>query len=145
MMSIEVIRWKKLHDKAQEPTKGTPFAGGYDLTATDVDFDENLGVVTYHTGVAMEIPHGCAGFLFPRSSVYKTGLIHADCVGVVDSDYRGEILFRYYDVNSGDLYAVGDRVGQIVIMPVFNNFLWFRADNLTDTERGNGGFGSTGR
>lgn len=139
------VNWTKLDERAQEPKRGTRYAAGWDLVAIDRDFDPKHAVVSYRTGIAMEIPRDYVGLLFPRSSVYKTGLIHADAVGVIDSDYRGEIVFRFYayDFRTG-IYNVGDRVGQIVFVPA-PNVWWWEKDKLSDTERGDGGFGSTGK
>ena len=105
--------------------------------------------VEYHTGIAVEIPDGYVGLLFPRSSVSKTDLVLANCVGVVDSGYRGEIRFRYkfarkeYFANVRR-FQEGERVGQLVIMP-YPSIELEQVDNLSDTERGDGGYGSTGK
>jgi dUTP pyrophosphatase len=86
------------------------------------------------------------GLVFPRSSVYKTGFSLTNCVGVIDSDYRGEIMAKFADTYLGDVegYEVGDRICQMIIMPV-PEVEYVEADKLSSTERGAGGYGSTGR
>jgi len=85
------------------------------------------------------------GLLFPRSSSYKTGLLLSNCVGVLDSDYRGSILFVFWDIHyASPPYEVGDRIGQLIIMKI-PDIEFVEADELTDTDRGAGGYGSTGK
>lgn len=99
----------------------------------------------YGTGLAFEIPLGHVGLIFPRSSIYKTGMTLSNCVGVIDSDYRGEVKFVFTARNSNEpIYDIGDRVGQLVIMEL-PNITIIEETELNDTERGTGGFGSTGR
>ena len=137
------IKIKKLHDDAVVPSYAKVGDAGMDLTC--VDFKTSETYVEYDTGLAMEIPDGHVGFLFPRSSVSKTNLVLANCVGVVDSGYRGPVKLRFKEMNGpiGGRYKVGDRVGQLVVMPV-PNFNCVEVDELTETSRGDGGFGSTG-
>ena len=137
------VRIKKLHSDAIIPTYAKDGDAGMDLTCVDFKMTETY--VEYDTGLAMEIPEGHVGFLFPRSSVSKTDLLLANCVGVVDSGYRGPIKLRFKEMNFnvGGRYNTGDRVGQIIIMPV-PNFEFEQVDELTNTSRGEGGFGSTG-
>lgn len=144
-MATMQIRIKKLDPRALIPVQGSISAAGYDLTAIEKKWDEEHDCFVYRTGLAFEIPVGYAGFIFPRSSIYKMVNRMSNCVGVIDSDYRGEVTVVFdYGNNSGMEYDVGDRVAQIVIMPVVD--VWFReADELSETERGTNGYGSTGR
>jgi len=103
-------------------------------------------IVEYDTGIAFEIPKGYVGLVFPRSSVTtKTTLMLGNGVGVIDSDYRGTVKFQFRNVNPGvgKKYTVGDRVGQIMILPI-PNVEFISATTLSNTSRGEGGFGSTG-
>ena len=138
------IRIKKLHPAAKIPKYAKNGDAGMDLTC--VDFSQAETYVEYDTGLAMEIPEGHVGFLFPRSSVSKTNLVLANCVGVVDSGYRGPVKLRFKEINGpiGGRYKIGDRVGQIVIMPI-PSFEFEEVSELTETSRGEGGFGSTGK
>ena len=133
------VKIKKLHTAAIIPTYAKPGDAGMDLYATEAFEDDKW--VTYRTGISLEIPAGYVGLLFPRSSVYKKNQRLANSVGVIDSGYRGEILLKYS--KSDNQYAVGDRVGQIIIMqhPLIE---FVEADDLQATDRGVGGFGSTG-
>lgn len=139
------VKFKKLIDDAHIPTRGSAFAAGYDLYATDdlvIDPGDGKKV---HTGLAMEIPEGFFGAVFARSGLAtKEGLRPSNCVGVVDSDYRGEIIVAIY--NDSDYVrriAEGDRVAQIVIMP-YASVDYVQVDDLTHTDRAGGSFGSTG-
>ena len=87
------IKIKKLHNDAVIPQYAKPGDAGMDLTAVDVSAD--LGYLTYKTGIAIQIPEGHVGLLFPRSSIYKTGQTLSNCVGVIDSGYRGEIMMKF--------------------------------------------------
>ena len=141
-----IIKIKKLHENAVIPAYAKPGDAGLDLTATSVVTDE-YGNVVYGTGLAIEIPFGYAGLLFPRSSNSKTDLYLTNHVGVVDSGYRGEIMFKYRPYNGlvdAKVYSVGERVGQIVILP-YPSVSFEEVEQLSDTERGEGGYGSTGK
>lgn len=133
---------------------------GIDLVATSKTYDEH-GNVVYGTNRAFEIPKGYVGLLFPRSSNSKKDLILSNSVGVLDSGYRGEVMFKYkpsykfdtypgniYDYDgiefTGDSYEVRDRIGQLIIMP-YPTVEFVESDDLSDTERGQGGYGSTGK
>ena len=137
------IKIKKLHNDAVIPSYAKAGDAGMDLTCVGWKTTETY--VEYDTGLAMEIPEGHVGFLFPRSSVSKTNLVLANCVGVVDSGYRGPVKLRFKELNGpiGGRYKQGDRVGQLIIMPV-PNFNCVEVEELTETSRGEGGFGSTG-
>jgi len=137
-----LIKIKKLNENCILPYKATASAAGYDLFSVKYSFEENT--ITYHTGIAVEIPEGYAGFLFPRSSVYKTGMHLANSVGVIDSDYRGELMLKYYVNDWETIYEKGERCGQLVILPI-PQYEFQLVDELSDTDRGDGGFGSTGK
>lgn len=140
--TIMKIHYKKLADNAVIPTKAHPSDAGCDLTATSVKYD-NYGNLVYGTGIALEIPEGFVGLVFPRSSNAKTDLRLTNSVGVIDSHYRGEIFFKFR-ASGGKVYQVGDRIGQLIIMP-FPTVEFVEVDKLTETDRGEGGYGSTGR
>jgi dUTP pyrophosphatase len=128
-----------------------------DLVATSIISDTPTQI-TYGLGIALEIPNGFVGLVFPRSSIRKTGLQLSNSVGVIDSGYRGELQATFNKVFGGDgmydemkvkemqpneFYKVGDRVVQIMIIP-YPSIEFEETDKLSDTERGDGGFGSTG-
>ena len=135
------VKIKKLHDDAVIPKYAKDGDAGLDLTAVDVIADE--GTITYKTGIAVEIPRWHVGLLFPRSSVYKTGQTLTNCVGVIDSGYRGEIMLKYSLSKYGKEYEIGDRVGQLIILP-HPNIEFEEVEELTKTSRGRGSYGSTG-
>lgn len=167
------VRIKKLHPNAVIPTYAHDTDCGLDLTAISKTFDE-CGNVVYGFGLAFEIPEGYAGFIFPRSSNHKRGLLLTNSVGVIDAGYRGEVTakfatrkwltqpeklierIRYFIKGdySGRLnsfavfnernYEIGDRVAQMVILP-YPKVEFVEVDELSDTERGTGGYGSTGK
>lgn len=140
------IRWKKLNPAAVAPKQGTSGAAGFDLTATSREWNDHDEVWEFGTGIAVEIPPGYMGIVFPRSSVYKTNNILSNCCGVIDSDYRGEIKAKFYPLFGGPdkPYNTGDRICQLVIMPI-PAIQFEEVADLTETERGTGGYGSTGR
>jgi dUTP pyrophosphatase len=142
------INVKKLNANAILPTYGSAFAAGadlYNLPGVDVVIPPHATVMI-HTGLAMEIPEGYAGFLFARSGIAsKRGLAPANKVGVIDSDYRGEVCVALHN-HSAEARVVkhGDRVAQMVITP-YLTATFMETDDLSDTTRGEGGFGSTGK
>jgi len=136
------VNIKKLHPDAVIPKYAKKGDAGLDLTAVDVVADGST--LTYKTGLAIELPPWHVGLLFPRSSVYKTGQTLTNCVGVIDSGYRGEIMLKYTLSPYQREYDIGDRVGQLIIMP-YPRIHFVEVDELTPTERGTGGYGSTGR
>lgn len=141
------VRFIKLKKEAIVPTYGTPFAAGADLYALpNGDIEINAGdTVLIHTGIALEIPEGYAGFIFARSGIAtKRGLAPANKVGVIDSDYRGEIMVSIHNhSNKTQIVSSGERVAQIVIMP-FLKAEFTESSSLEETDRASGGFGSTG-
>ena len=139
------VKIKKLHTNAVIPKYAKPGDAGMDLTAVSVDFSD-WNYLTYHTGLAIEIPEGYVGLLFPRSSVYKTGQQLSNSVGVIDSGYRGEIMMKFTrDVESSHInaYKPGDRIGQIMILP-YPQVVFQEVEEIEKSDRGEGGFGSTG-
>lgn len=142
------VNYKKLNDKAIEPTYGTEFSAGADLYACEGGEVEIKAGETrlIHTGLSLEIPEGYAGLIYARSGIAtKRGLAPANKVGVIDSDYRGEIMVSLYNHSSEkQTVADGERVAQLVITP-FLKVEYNETDNLSDTVRGEGGFGSTGK
>ena len=145
---MQPIKFKKLRPGAHLPTYGTEFSAGADLYAC---LEEPVTIAPGETkkiptGLAMEIPIGCAGLIYARSSLgTKQGLAPANKVGVVDSDYRGEFMvFLHNHGSQTQTVSHGDRVAQLLVTPVFTPG-FEEADELTDTDRGAGGFGSTGK
>ena len=140
-----IVNMKKLHPDAVMPKYAKAGDAGMDLTATWMEFDHEKKVITYGTSLAIEIPSGFVGLIYPRSSVYKKSMALANHVGVIDSGYRGEIMFKFRVLNNDwqDIYDVGDRIGQLIITP-YPRVGFVEVDELTDSDRGNGGYGSTG-
>lgn len=136
------VRIKRLHENAVIPAKAYPSDAGFDLTAVSVRYDE-FGNLVYGTGLAFEIPEGFVGLVFPRSSNFKKDLRLTNSVGVVDSHYRGEVTFKYRP-SGGKIYSVGDRIGQMIIMP-YPEIQFEEADELSETDRGRQGYGSSGK
>ena len=140
------VRVKRLHKGSVLPRYAKIGDAGMDLTA--ISRSEVVGnIITYGTGLSIEIPEGYVGLIFPRSSIYKQDMYLTNCVGVIDSGYRGEIMFKYAitEVEQfANLYNVGDRVGQIIILP-YPQIEFEEAEELSSTERGEGGYGSTGK
>lgn len=164
------VKIKKLVENAVIPTYAKDGDAGMDLVATSMS-EDGYGNIVYGTGLAFEIPKGYVGLVFPRSSNAKNNMYLTNSVGVVDSGYRGEISFKYKVVhNTGsflkwwwenkilkkkepkisiytlgyNVYKVGDRVGQLIIMP-YPSIKFEEVDKLSETERGVNGYGSTGR
>ena len=138
------VRFKKLIDKAFMPLKAHPGDAGFDLTAISKELVDNgdYGYIEYDTGIAIEIPEGYVGLVYPRSSVSKTGHILANSVGVIDSNYRGSVKLRFKTIPDCKEYNIGDRVGQLIIAPC-PEIEFVCVDELSETDRGSNGFGST--
>lgn len=140
-MKVKIL---KIHPNAVIPTYKMDGDAGMDLVATRVWSDED-GNVCYGTGLAFEIPKGYVGLLFPRSSNAKKDLLLSNSVGVLDSGYRGEVTFKFKpQKQGGKMYEIGDRIGQIIIMP-YPQIEFEEVEELSETERGKGSYGSTGR
>jgi len=174
------VKIKRLHIDAIIPSYATQGDAGMDMTAVTAYIDESGLFIEYGTGISVEIPEGYVGLLFPRSSLSKTSLILANHVGVVDSGYRGEIKFRFKELNmrvqkmdssilkilqedrkrknlplltgpsensiwvaSETAYEIGDRIGQLIIVP-YPLIEFEEVEELTDSQRGSGAYGSTG-
>ena len=139
------VQFKKLNPQAQKPKFGKPGDAGADLVATSFEWRTPSQVV-YGTGIAVEIPEGMVGLVFPRSSVRNYDLTMSNSVGVIDSGYRGEIMVTFnFTSRTPDnvMYKIGDRIAQLVIMPV-PLIQYKEVDELSETERGTDGHGSTG-
>ena len=169
------VKIKRLSDNAVIPTYAHATDAGMDLVATSKTIDE-YGNVVYGTGIALEIPEGYVGLVFPRSSNSKKHLLLTNSVGVLDSGYRGEVTFKYrppmavcykklkdrlvrlllgarrtakyreVDTETWHLfeYEVGDRIGQLIILP-YPKVEFDETDELSASDRGTGGYGSTGK
>jgi dUTP pyrophosphatase len=142
------LKIKKVNPEAELPKYESAGAACFDLKAVSKDFKAHkMGpMFEYDTGLAFEIPEGHVGLLFPRSSITtKTTLALGNCVGVIDSDYRGTVKFQFRRTNPAfhQDYKIGERVGQMMVLPV-NQVEFEEVEELSDTDRGNGGFGSTG-
>ena len=145
---MNTIRVKKLHPNATLPTYGSPEAAGADLYAcldTPITIDPG-DTYWIPTGIALEVPKGCAGLIYARSSMgAKRGLAPANKVGVIDSDYRGEIrVVLLNHSKQPQTVSPGERVAQLLITPVLTP-TYEETENLDETQRGVNGFGSTGR
>lgn len=138
---MTTVNYKKLYPNSVEPKQMTTGAAGFDLTATSVEKCTN-GVWEYGTGIAIEIPKGYCGLVFPRSSIVNTGAVLSNSVGVIDSDYRGEIFLKFYSKKKP--YEVGERIGQLIVVACPEIKLE-RVNELSKTRRGEGGYGSTGK
>ena len=145
------VKIKKLDERAVVPSYAKKGDAGLDLTAIDISKD-NVGNITYHTGLAIEIPEGYVGLLFPRSSISKKQQFLTNSVGVIDSSYRGEIMAKFKPVMGSyetilelfesNEYQVGDRIVQMIILP-YPQIEFEEVEELSSSERGHGGFGST--
>ena len=142
------IKIKKLNENAVIPTQGSEYAAGVDLYATPPTMSTHIPAgqtAKINTGICVEIPNGYFGAIFARSGLAtKRGLRPANCVGVIDSDYRGEVIVALHnDTDKCESIHVGDRIAQLVILP-YLPVEFEEVDELSNTDRGEGGFGSTG-
>ena len=146
-MSTVKVKVKKLNENAVIPQYATPGAACVDLVATSVKRDEYMNYV-FGTGLAFEIPKGYVGRLYPRSSNSKTNLYLTNSVGNIDSDYRGEVMVKFksrdLEMFGYEYYKVGDRIAQLAIEEV-PTVEFEEVEELSETQRGDGGYGSTGR
>lgn len=141
------IKFKKLCDGARTPTRAHESDAGFDFYACDdgvIRFGGTVCTLVYGTGIAVEIPKGYFGAMFPRSSIRDKGLILCNSVGVIDSGYRGEIIFTFNQTGGSKGYSAGDKIGQLVILPLPQVEL-VEVDELSASDRGEKGLGSTGR
>lgn len=140
------MRIKRLSENAIVPTKGSQHSAGYDLYSTETVSIRPHETALIGTGWAMEFPIGYFGAIYARSGLAtKEGLRPANCVGVIDSDYRGEIKVALHnDTNTLKTITAGDRIAQLIVMDYFFISDFEEVNVLSDTSRGEGGFGSTG-
>ena len=145
------VKIKKLCPEAVIPTRGSSSAAGYDLYALGPEVAKSFFIPAHQTimvktGLAVEIPEGYCGLVFARSGMAsKRGLAPANKVGVIDSDYRGEIMVALHNHYNKDLWVSDhERIAQLVIVP-YLNVDFVESEELDETERGAGGFGSTGK
>jgi len=135
------VKFKKLHPLVEDLHYAKPGDAGMDLTAVDIYKDEQ-GNMVCDTGIAVEIPEGYVGLVFPRSSIAKYDMHMRNSVGVIDSSYRGSILVKFGFLPEGTLYKMGDKIAQLIILP-YPQITFEEVTELSETERGEGGFGST--
>ena len=147
------VKIKKLVKEAVIPRYAKPGDAGMDLTAVSMTFDDD-GCAVYGTGLAFEIPKGYVGLVFPRSSNAKKDMLLSNSVGVIDSGYRGEVMLKFKPsmlffneqptraYSAHHWWEIGDRIGQIIIIP-YPQIEFVEADELSETERGTGGYGHT--
>lgn len=139
------IKFKRLHPDAAIPRQGSEWAAGFDITAISREWRPVEACYEYRTGLAIEVPKGFVALLFPRSSIFRVPLQLSNSVGVVDADYRGEIKAKFRRTDGCEpLYEPGDRIGQLVIIPV-PSVRYVEVEHLSETKRGANGYGSTGR
>ena len=157
------VKVRKIKENAKLPSKAHVTDAGFDLVATSKEYDQD-GNIVYGTGLAFEIPEGYVGLLFPRSSNAKKDLLLSNSVGVIDSGYRGEVSFKFkknlkLHIEYGTMgfdneielvkhgyeeYDTGDRIGQIIIIP-YPEVEFVESETLSNSDRGEGGYGSTGK
>lgn len=143
------LKIKRLSDKAIMPIRAHEGDAGLDLTATSITSEINecgQFILVYHSDIAVEIPDGYVGLLFPRSSIAKKSIQFTNAVGVIDSGYRGEIMAKVRNT-SGDsvpaVYKVGEKFAQLVIVPYVSDITITETTELQDSDRGAGGYGSS--
>ena len=143
MINTLFVNIKKTNPDAVIPKYAKEGDACMDLVAVE-KFLDDFGNTCYNTGLAFEIPPGFVGLVYPRSSVSKTDMSLRNCVGVIDSGYRGPVVLKFRE-NDKSLfnYKIGDRIAQIMIMP-YPQVQFTEVDELSDSDRGVGGFGSTG-
>lgn len=138
------IKLKKLVSDAELPEKATAGASGFDLVAIDYRYDSENHFHEYGTGLSIELPPGYEAQIRPRSSVSKKSLVLVNSPGTIDADYRGELIVRFKEIDDrGAIYDVGDRIAQLVVQTL-PTVTFVETNNLDSTDRGSGGFGSTG-
>lgn len=142
-----VVKIKRIDDNAIFPIRGTKGSAGMDLTAISITTEVNESgeiILVYHTGLSIEIPEGYMGILLPRSSICKKPMSMCNAVGLIDSDFRGEITakFRTTVPVVPSVYQPGERICQLLILPV-PDVQFEESETLSETDRGEGGYGST--
>lgn len=143
-----IIKFRKMNEHVKTPIKSTNEAAGFDLFNSGETTVIHPGEIKHiSTGIQMEIPKGYAGFIYARSGLgCKHGIVPSNCVGVIDSDYRGEIIVYLYNHNKHNSYTInhGDKIAQLVISAI-PDVVIEEVDSLSETMRNDGGFGSTGK
>ncbi len=138
------VKLKKLNENVKLPVYAKTGDAGLDIKATRIESENNYSI-TYGTDLCIEVPFGYVGLIFPRSSIRNYDLSLSNCVGVVDSGYRGEIMATFKKTKlDGMYYDVDDKIMQIIILP-YPSIEFEFVDELSETERGEGGFGHTGK
>jgi len=153
-MSNNFLKFKRLHPDAVIPSKAHNNDAGYDLIAVETgsvkyDNNDNLLYIEYKTGLSVQPPEGYHTEIFPRSSISKYDLSLCNSIGLIDNEYRGEIILRFnvlghYIPNLKNVYKKGDKIGQLVIRKTYNIPV-VEVEELEETARGTGGFGSSGK
>lgn len=140
------VKIVKVSSDAVIPKRAKKGDAAYDLTAISIDIvdKDKYGYIEYDTGIALEIPNGYYGQIVPRSSISKTGMILANSPGTIDSGYRGTIKIRFKYINESIMYNIGDRVAQLMILPV-PTIDFIEVEELSTSQRDDNGFGSTGK
>jgi dUTP pyrophosphatase len=138
------IKFQKLHENAILPSYAKVGDAGMDLFAVDVEHDNQRNILTYDIGLAVEIPEGFVALLFPKSSICNVDLTLTNCVGVLDSGYRGPIKAKMRKTGGTVMYQIGKAIIQMIVLP-YPQIEPEWAFELSSTERGEGGFGSTNR
>jgi len=139
-----IVKIKKLEKNSKIPSYALKGDAGLDLTAVSRTYDID-GNIVYGTGLAFEIPEGYVGLIFPRSSNAKKTLILSNSVGILDSNYRGEVIFKFKPTELHIIsYNIGDRIGQLIIIP-YPQIEFKEVEELSKTDRNTGGYGSTGK
>jgi len=139
------IKIKKLHENAVVPSYAYEHDACFDLTAVDMSIIDkgDYGYIEYSIGLAMEIPEGYVGLIYPRSSCSNTGMILSNSVGVIDSGYRSEIKARFKYIAGTKYYEIGDRICQMMIVPIPKVDSFELVDELSESVRSTSGFGSS--
>lgn len=141
MMKVKI---KKLADNVTIPQKAHENDAGFDLVATSEKIIADKGYIEYGTSLAFEIPEGFVGLIFPRSSISNYHLYLTNSTGIIDSNYRGEVKFRFKKSTMGKgIYKVGDKIGQLIIMP-YPEIEFEEVQELDESERNEDGWGSSG-
>lgn len=141
------VKFKKLKDAAKAPQRSHSSDAGFDLFCSGFDYPpsiDSLLFVEAKTDISLEIPEGCVGLLFPRSSISNTKHMLRNSVGVIDSGYRGEVKLRFSIDDSDKKYKIGDKIGQILFFKLPEVEL-IESESLSSSDRSSGGFGSTGK
>lgn len=146
------VKIKKLQEDAVIPSYAHATDAGLDLTAVNYEYKSNIDCHVYGTGLAVEIPEGYVGLIYPRSSNRKTNAYMTNSVGIIDAGYRGELMLSFKNRKPTELteipqlmapYEIGNKIGQLMIVP-YPRIDFVEVDELSDSERGANGHGSTG-